>query len=551
MNNAIHSYKQQPELLHRDYDAVVIGSGIGGLSFAAIMAKEGKRILVLERHYTAGGFTHSFKRRGYEWDVGIHYLGEVHRPHTELANWFAYISDGQLEWAEMGEVYDKIIFGQKVYEFHAGKENFISNLQLQFPAAADQQAIEDYVQLLYQATHAARTFFAEKALPAPLAWAFGGLLRRKYLKLSQQTTYEVLSSFTNNQQLIGVLTGQYGDYGMTPKTGSFVIQAMVTKHFLNGGGFPVGGCSRIADTIAAVITKAGGNVLTNAEVAQIKVKNGKAVGIVMADGAEISTPLIISDAGIVNTYQHLLSKEVQKDLKLTEQMEQVKPSVSHIALYLGFKKTAEELGLTKANLWIYPEDGYDHEANMENYLQHPDTAPFPMVYISFPSAKDPDWQNRYPGTATVDIITFAPYEWFEKWEETRWKKRGVDYDTWKEQTTQRLLKVLYQYVPQLEGEVDYHELSTPLSTKHFVNYQHGELYGIEHSPHRFSLRFLRPQTPITNLYLTGQDIASAGVGGALTGGVLTAAALLKRDVPGMIRKRVMEAKVQSPKTSST
>ena len=74
----IQSYKQNPEILS-DYDVIIIGSGMSGLTSAAILAKEGKKVLVLERHYTAGGFTHVFKRPGYEWDVGIHYVGEMGR----------------------------------------------------------------------------------------------------------------------------------------------------------------------------------------------------------------------------------------------------------------------------------------------------------------------------------------------------------------------------------------------------------------------------------------------------------------------------------------
>lgn len=538
MSNAILSYKQHPEIVQQPFNAVVIGSGIGGLSAAAILAKEGRRVLVLERHYTAGGFTHSFTRRGYEWDVGIHYLGEVHRPHTELANWFSYISDDQLQWADMGEVYDKIIFGQEIFEFHKGKENFISHLQQQFPAAADQQAIEDYVALLYDITRSARLYFAEKALPGAVSWALGGLLRRKFLHLASQTTLQVLQSITNNAKLIGVLTGQYGDYGLTPAKSSFAIHAMVAKHFLNGGSFPAGGCSRIAETVAEVIAKAGGCVLTNAEVEEIIIHKNEAVGVRLAGGAEIRCPLVISNAGILNTYNRLLPPQTAQQFGLQGQAQQVQPSVGHVGLYLGFKKTAEELGLGKANLWIYPENGYNHDANLNNYLQNPDEAPFPLTFISFPSAKDPDWQNRYPGTATIDIITVAPYHWFAKWENTRWKKRGEDYNNWKEQITQRLLQVLYQYEPQLQQHLDYHELSTPLSTQHFSNYAFGELYGIDHTPQRFGLKFLRPQTAIKNLYLSGQDIVSAGIGGALTGGVLAASAILKRDMTAKIRREV-------------
>ena len=139
-------------------------------------------------------------------------------------------------------------------------------------------------------------------------------------------------------------------------------------------------------------------------------------------------------------------------------------------------------------------------------------ADFPLVFISFPSAKDPDWENRYPGTATVEVLTLAPYEWFRQWEDTKWKRRGEEYEAFKEQLSQRLLAVLYRYEPQLRGKVAHYELSTPLSTRKFANYRHGEIYGVAHTPDRFAQKFLRPHTPVANLYLTGQDIVTAGIG---------------------------------------
>ena len=211
----------------------------------------------------------------------------------------------------------------------------------------------------------------------------------------------------------------------------------------------------------------------------------------------------------------------------------MKPSVSHVCLYIGFQHSVEELGMSKTNLWMYPS--FDHDKNVNDYLEN-SNAPLPVVYASFPSAKDPDWPNRYPGKSAVDLITLAPYEWFAKWEDKRWKKRGEEYESLKENLSQRLLERLYQQMPQLRGKVDYYELSSPLSTRHFVNYQHGEIYGMEHSPERFQQKFVRAQTPIKNLYLTGQDLVSAGVGGALIGGALTVSAILKKDILGKVRK---------------
>ncbi len=534
----VKSYKQHKISDSEQYDAIVIGSGIGGLSVAALMAKEGKKILVLERHYTAGGYTHVFKRRGYEWDVGIHYIGEVHRPYTELAKLFHYISDGKLEWAYMGDVYDKIIFGKKVYDFHAGKENFIAKMKEYFPAPKDQQAIEEYVALIYKAQKAGRMYFAEKALPPAISWATGKMMRKGMLTYSDRTTLEVMRELTDNEELIGVLCGQYGDYGLPPAQSSFAIHAAVVKHFMNGGNFPVGGSSRIVETIAPVIERSGGLILTNAEVDQIIVEKNKAVGVRMADGKELRSPIIISNAGVPNTFGRLLPAEVRQKHALQEKVDVIPPSVAHVCLYIGLPYSAEELGLQKANYWIYPENGYDHDKNVSDYLKDPNNSELPVTYISFPACKDPDWSNRYPNRCTIDIISLAPYEWFAQWEGSRWMKRGEEYDAFKEQLAQRLLEKLYEMEPQVKGKIEHYELSSPLTTRHFCNYEKGELYGLDHTPERFRQNFLRASTPVKNLYLTGQDVISCGIGGALAAGMITASAIMKKDFSSKIRKEV-------------
>ena len=143
----IQSYKQK-HVLEERYDAILVGSGIGSLCTAALLSKEGKKVLVLERHYTAGGFTHVFKRKGYEWDVGIHYIGEVQNPNAPIRKMFDYITDNNLKWADMGEIYDKIIIGDKHFEFVKGVKNFKSKMYEYFPN--EKNAIDNYVELVFQ-----------------------------------------------------------------------------------------------------------------------------------------------------------------------------------------------------------------------------------------------------------------------------------------------------------------------------------------------------------------------------------------------------------------
>jgi all-trans-retinol 13,14-reductase len=509
-----------------DFDAIVIGSGIGGLATAALLALyAGKRVLVLERHYTAGGYTHVFKRTGYEWDVGVHYIGGLSSGRSTFGAVFNAITEGKITWEPMGDPYDRFVIGGQAYDFVAGADRFRESLKRAFPGEAT--AIDRYIELVRTTARASQLFFMEKALPGPLAWLAGPLLRRPFLRNASRTTAEVLGELTQNQQLQGVLTAQWGDYGLPPDQSSFGIHALVTQHYLEGAAYPVGGASRIAAAIVPVIERAGGKVLVNAEVKGIVLAGRRAVGVEMADGRTLRARTIISDAGAANTYSRLLPGPVAERLGVMEKLRAVGPSLAHINLYVGLRHSDEELGLGRTNLWVYPTA--DHDANVARYLADPE-GPLPGVYISFPSAKDPTFAERYPGRATIQVIVLAKYDWFARWQDQPWRRRDEEYAAFKQRFTDRLLEVLYANVPQVRGKVDYAELSTPLSTRHFANYARGELYGLAHTPERFRQRFLRPQAPVRGLYLTGQDVAVCGVEGALAGGVLCASAILGRNL---------------------
>ena len=130
----------------------------------------------------------------------------------------------------------------------------------------------------------------------------------------------------------------------------------------------------------------------------------------------------------------------------------------------------------------------------------------------------------------------ASYEWFAHWEGTRWKRRSADYDDFKAELAARLQADLEKYVPAVAGKVDFAELSTPLSTRHFMNYEQGEAYGLAATPARFQARSLSARTPVKNLYLGGQDVATLGVTGALFGGVIAASAAVGKNLVPALAK---------------
>ena len=138
---------------------------------------------------------------------------------------------------------------------------------------------------------------------------------------------------------------------------------------------------------------------------------------------------------------------------------------------------------------------------------------------------------------------------FSKWENTSWKKRGAEYDELKASLSERLLDTLYKHAPATRGKVEIAELSTPLSTKNFAAHPEGAIYGLSHDPRRFEARWLRPRTPIKGLYLTGADVVSAGLVGAMMGGLICSSAVLKGNVLGQVLKhqtQTLRDKVPAP-----
>jgi all-trans-retinol 13,14-reductase len=539
------SYKQHPEVTRGPWDVIVIGSGAGGLATAGLLARHrGQRVLVLERHYTAGGFTHAFTRPGFEWDVGVHYIGEVNRPRSLHRRVIDHLTDGELAWASLGEVYDTIVIGEDRYELLAGREAFRERLHSYFPTR--RREIDLYLSRIEATERKAGPFFLEKALPAPLAAVAGPLLRWPAMRAARRTVAEAMAEITSDPRLVGVLTGQYGDYGLPPGEASFFIHALVVKHYLSGAAYPVGGASRMAATMLPGIEAAGGAVVTNADVAEILIERGRATGVRLADGVELRAKSVISDAGWAVTFGRLVPRESMTRAQISAELPGLGPSASHVSLYIGLDRDAQSLGLPRCNIWVYPH--HDHDANVARYIADPE-APLPFAYLSFPSARDPDFARRHPGKAAIEVVGLVPWAWFARWEDTRWHKRGADYDAFKARLQGRLLDELLRQCPQVRDHIVHAELSTPLSTRHFAAHPHGEIYGLAHTPNRFAIRTLRPDTAIPGLYLTGSDVCVGGVTGAVMGGMLTASVLARKNLLDAILGKRSVATQMTPTTT--
>lgn len=512
------------------YDTVVIGSGMGGMAVAVHLAHAGQQVLLLEQSHIVGGMTQAYTRGGYRWTVGMHYIGEVGNPGGVGYKLFDRVTGGKLRWAAMPPVFNRMVIAGRTYDVPAGPQAYAEFLLSHFPAEA--QAIEAYMRLVSSVAKSSAPFFAAKAMPPAAGEALMARHGQDFRRYASQTTQQVLRSLTDNDELIAVICANWGDYSLEPSRSSFAMHCMLAKHYLHGAHYPEGGGSAFAQAMVPIIEAAGGRVLHGAEVTEVLVGDDQVQGVQLASGEVVRCPRVVSNAGVQNTFGRLLRGSSPVVQAVRAQLARVEDTYAVVGLNIGLKASHDELGFTPANIWSHA--GTDFEANLVAHRQDFD-APFPWHFITFPSTKDPRWAHDFPGRATVEMYAYTDYSHFARWAGTPWMKRGDDYLQRKEVIRERLLQELFCHVPAAERHVDVVEVSTPLSYETFARRERGGFMGVASSPQRFAQDWLRPATAIGGLYLTGQDVATDGVIGALVGATLCASVILGRDLMGEIR----------------
>jgi all-trans-retinol 13,14-reductase len=513
------------------YDAIVIGSGMGGMTTAALLAKLGHRVLVLEQHYVPGGFTHMFNRPNYTWDVGVHAVGEV-TDHSLTGRLLEFLSDGNLVWNSLGPVYDEFYYpdGFRI-DFPDSPYQFRANLLEAFPD--EQDAIDRYLRLVTEISSGMRGYYMARVASGMMGKIADWALARKAQKYFEKPTQETLEELTDNPKLRAVLVAQWGYYGSPPSRSCIAIQALVNKHFMHGAYYPVGGSKRIADCLLKTVADQGGWTRISTDVESITIEDGRAVGVKLSNGEEIRAPIVVSAAGIASTIKRLLPEKFMSE-SWTKDILELPPAPAHLCLYLGFKGDIAKAGAGPANKWFYRS--WDTELGEWQISPEQEIKPAPVLYCSFPSQKDPEHDPGPDVRHTGEVVTFVPWDVFKPWQDTKWKKRGEDYDAFKEKLEKSLLEQFLENMPGLRDMVDHVELSTPLSTDNFCRPVHGSIYGIEPTPQRFKNSYLRAKSPVPGLYFSGSEVSSVGVIGAMMGGVLGAMAVEPRAMMRLMRR---------------
>ena len=500
-----------------DIDVIIIGSGLSGLTVAGLLSRVGKRVLVLESHYIAGGCTHAFEDKGYEFDTGLHYVGDIKRLNEVLD----LITSETIQWEHM-KTYDKVYIDDKKFEFKAGEDNLLKEIEMKFPTEIDN--VKRYLKDVKR-TSKNELYFISKVIKNRFISKLINLFNFRFKKSINESALDRIRKYIKNEELVNILLSQFGDIGLPPNKIPYFVQAGLTNHYLDGGYYPVGGSSVIAKRIASVIESTGGKILVNKKVNSILIdeETGRAIGVEMETGLRIHADKIVSACGAYNTYKNLLeddcyNKTVRKNI--IDKIQKTGLSTSAIYTFVGIKESKSKLNLESGNIWHLPNSNFNEllEKADENILEND----IP-VFIGFPGAKDSDWENRYPDKSSCTMITLTNFDFFEKWKKSKFNRRDKDYLEFKE----KMIKILLKYHPELEDKIDYVKLGTPLTFNHYIGSNRGEIYGIGCNKERFSSNsWLNPKTHIEGLYLTGTDILTFGILGAAYSGVITANSVL-------------------------
>jgi phytoene dehydrogenase-like protein len=517
--------KSEVYRMDRRWETVVIGSGIGGLAAAAALSRAGRRVLVLERHSQPGGLTQTFERGGFRFNVGVHYLGgfDEGQPNRRL---FDMLSSGRLQMARIAGAYDRIVFPDFNIAFEATVRRHRAALTTAFPAEADN--IARYFTAVMQASDALGATFSARCMPPPVAYAMTYINKGRITRWVGRTTAEVIQEFVHDPRLRSVLAARWGDYGSHPSEGAFAMHATVTRHYLDGAWFPVGGAGEFARTLGATITAAGGQIQTEAEVSALRVSAQRVRGVQLASGTMIDCDRVISDIGIRNTLRLLPSDAI--DYRWAADAYGLEPSVGFVGLYLGLEGDIKQLGADTANTWFY--QNWDVGMPWRDPFDQPRA---PALFVSFPSLRDPAHDPGPQQRHTCEIIALVDWSVFAQWDRSHEEggmkpgmptaARSEGYLAFKALLERNLLAQFAERFPRLVGCIRVVETSTPISVATYPGAEHGAMYGLQTTPRRFFSRALRPRTPIGGLYLAGQDAATPGVIGAAMGGMMAAASI--------------------------
>jgi phytoene dehydrogenase-like protein len=518
------------------WDAVVVGSGLGGLSCAAYLCAAGKRTLVLEAHYVAGGNSQVFRRtrggRSYEFDVGVHYIGDC-GPHGMIPTVLRGVGLAErVVFHPMDpDGYSTLMFPGLTFRVPASWDRYRARLLETFPEEVN--GLGQVVDIMRAVAQEGVRFQNREFEPQDLAAE-----APTFVQWGLRPITELFQEYKLSEQASAVLLGESGTSATRPSRTPVVMQSGLTDHYMRGSFYPQGGGQVIAGRLVEAIRAYGGEVRTRAPVANIRVENGRVAGVVLGKGEEIDAPVVVSNADLKRTVRDLVGEE-HFSPETAERVRAFRMALPLFVVYLGLDIDLAEQGIPNTNYHIWGD--YD----IEGAYAQLDEGKIPdndWGFITVSTLKDPVSSHLAPkGCSNVQVMTLAPLD-YGLWHVEKGPADGgryhrdPEYRREKAALTERLIGIAERVFPGVRDHIEWKEAATPVTQERFTRSTGGTSYGIELSCDQIGPLRLGPETEIPGLYLCGASAPSGhGIAGVMRGGLIAAGAVLETDLLGLVR----------------
>lgn len=477
-----------------EYDAVIIGGGVGGLTAALKLSIYRKKVLLLEKHTIPGGYATTFKRGKFIFESAVHCVDGLSKG-GDIKDFLEDARiDKSIELIELNN-FARFIFPEHDFVTDFNPDNFINYLKEKFP-----QEKNNITRLFADI----EKFYAEfdklrkSRLPMWLIAILSPVVFPLTIRTFTCTTKQFLGKYLKDEKLISIVTGIWGFMGLSPeRLSAFYFLIVFRGYYYDRSAYVKGGFLKLFQAMADKIERLGGEVRFDTAVTRIKTnKNGAVEAVVTSGGEEIKTKAVISNVNPTDTFLEFLDDDKFKSY-YKKFLSGKEKSISAFQVYLGLKVPAKSLGMNESLFFI--NLSYDHKQHFDFSV----AGDYDRCSLELVDHAQVDSTLVPEGKGSLLIMVLDSYANWSGLSEEEYKKRKLD-------VAKKLISRAEKYLPGLSDNVEVMEIATPKTMRSFTASSDGAIYGFAQTLEQSGISRLPQETKVKGLFLAGAWTAPGG-----------------------------------------